>query len=176
MVDLIIKRSSALSSIPLTDLSSGDVIVEEVQNLTLHQVAAWADTVAVVKEKVLALTNSKTTITPTTIASGKAATVIWIDPLKFWVLDSQKPDLKAEIGTTLDLSHSFVHLRLSGANVTTMLNKYLPLDLREQNFPDNSTAATAIHHVQIRLWRLSDTYNLLVPRSFSQSISEMLTQ
>jgi heterotetrameric sarcosine oxidase gamma subunit len=175
MTDQIIERSSALNSMASKKVSNDNVIIEEINNLTLHQIAAWPDTLAEVKEKVQKLTNTKGVIKPAVIVTGNDLSVFWIDPLKFWVLGTHNPTLKADIGTTLDLSHSYVHLRLSGTNVVTLLNKHLPLDLREQSFPNNSTAASAIHHIQIRLWRENDGYHLLLQRGFAQSIYEMLT-
>jgi heterotetrameric sarcosine oxidase gamma subunit len=175
MADRNVSRASALGPLPLTRLHSGDVVIDVVPNLTLHQIAAWPDTVAAVKAMIQKRIKTKDGITPRTVVTRQEETVIWIDPLKFWFIGARPDELKAETGTTLDLSHAYVHLRVSGNDAVTLLNKHLPLDLREKSFPNNATGASAIHHIQVRLWRKDDVYNLLVPRGFAQSIYEILT-
>ena len=102
---------------------------------------------------------------------------IWrMEPFKWWLLekDLKFPD---EFGTSLDMSHAFTNISLSGDCVSLFLNRHLPLDLREDNFPVASSASSAIHHVNIKLLRISkDNYFLLIPRGFALSIWEILLE
>ena len=81
-----------------------------------------------------------------------------MEPLKWWILDNNL-SVSEELGTSLDMSHAFTNISLSGDCVSLFLNRHLPLDLREDNFPVASSASSAIHHVNIKLLRISkDNY------------------
>ena len=100
-----------------------------------------------------------------------------VEPLKWWVLGSDIPLLSTEDGTTLDLSHSFTCLYISGKASSLLLNRYLPIDLRENVFPQVSSASSSIHHVSIKLLKLPlNNYYLFIPRGFAMSIWEILIE
>ena len=53
----------------------------------------------------------------------------------------------------------------------------LPIDLRDKTFPDLSSASTAIHHVSVKLLKISlNNYRLFIPRGFALSIWEILLE
>ena len=87
-----------------------------------------------------------------------------IEPLKWWIIGSNIPILSSEECTSLDLSNSFTHLKISGQSSSLFLNRFLPIDLREKSFPINAVASSAIHHVSVKLWRSDSGYNLFIPR------------
>ena len=90
-----------------------------------------------------------------------------IEPLKWWIVGSGVPTLSSSEGTTLDLSHSYTHLQISGLSASLFLNRHLPLDLREKHFHVNSIASSAIHYVSVKLWCSTDMgYHLFIPRGF----------
>jgi heterotetrameric sarcosine oxidase gamma subunit len=93
-----------------------------------------------------------------------------IEPLKWWIIGSKIPVLSSDDGTSLDLSHSFTHLEISGPSASLFLNRHLPLDLRDKCFPVNSVASSAIHHVSVKLWRSDSAYHLFIPRGFALSL------
>ena len=74
-------------------------------------------------------------------------------PLKFWLLN-REIEISDEIATTLDMSHAFTGIEIKGDSSTLFLNRHLPIDL-SKNFPDLSSASTAIHHVSIKLFKIS---------------------
>jgi heterotetrameric sarcosine oxidase gamma subunit len=86
------------------------------------------------------------------------------------------PDIDRQLGTVLDLSHSRTWLRLSGDKTPTLLNHFLPIDLRESAFATGAVASTALHHVGVTLWREASAYSLLIPRSFALSLWELVTE
>jgi Sarcosine oxidase gamma subunit len=58
-----------------------------------------------------------------------------------------------------------------------LLNRYLPIDLRESKFQQASSASSAIHHVSIKLLKFSNNnYYLFIPRGFALSIWEILLE
>lgn len=152
------------------------VILQDVPNLVLHQVAAWPDTLATVGKKAAGAVGAFKAPAPCSAVLGKTGTLLRIEPLKCWVLGAEAPELDPVEGATLDLSHSRTHVRVSGPDATTLLNRHLPLDLREAGFPVGSVASTAFHHVGITLYRSDAGYELFLPRGFALSLWEMLLE
>ncbi len=136
------------------------VVIEELRDLVLHQIACWPDTLDVVAKLA------------TKAASGNNASLLRIEPLKWWLLGAKAPEVSAEHGNTLDISHSRTRIRITGDSATEFLNRHLPLDLREDSFAVGAVGSTAIHHVGVTLWRSADGYELFVPRGFALSLWE----
>lgn len=152
------------------------LILHDVPDLILHQVAAWPDTLSTVGKKAAGAVGAFKAPAPCSAVLGKSGTLLRIEPLKCWVLGAEAPELAPEEGATLDLSHSRTHVRVSGPKAVTLLNRHLPLDLREANFPVGSVASTAFHHVGITLYRSEAGYELFLPRGFALSLWEMLLE
>ena len=151
------------------------VILSEVPGLVLYQLAAWSDTLDQV-----GLTGAQACVIDKAPGPGRAAVgsrgaLLRIEPLKWWCYGSQLPELAAEDGTTLDLSHSRTHLRVQGQAAQACLNRLVPVDLRPNGCPLNSVMSTAFHHVGITLWHSKDGFELFVPRGFALSLWEVLT-
>ena len=104
----------------------------------------------------------------------ESVAMLRVEPLKFWLYGAVANEQSASDAVVLDLSHSRTHLRLSGPMATTVLNSFLPLDLRESAMPVNTVASSAMHHVGVTLWRSPVGYELFVPRGFAVSIWELL--
>ena len=99
-----------------------------------------------------------------------------MEPLKLWLLN-REIEISEEIATTLDMSHAFTGIEIKGDSSTLFLNRHLPIDLRNNNFPDLSSASTAIHHVSVKLFKISlNNYCLYIPRGFALSIWEILLE
>ena len=99
-----------------------------------------------------------------------------MEPLKWWLFNCGI-EVSDEIATTLDMSHAFTGIEIKGDSSTLFLNRHLPIDLRNKNFPDLSSASTAIHHVSIKLFKISsNNYCLYIPRGFALSIWEILLE
>lgn len=152
------------------------VILQEVRDLILHQVAAWPDSIDNVGEKAAAMAGTSSAPGPCLAIEGSKASLLRIEPLKWWVYGAEAQTLDAEQGATLDMSHSRTHIRITGEQATTCLNRLLPIDLREQSFPVGSVASTTMHHVGITLWRSSYGYELFIPRGFALSLWEILLE
>lgn len=154
--------------------SGSGVIISEVRDLTLFQIAAWPDTY-------------EATATAAAQASGLSGTpgfgqasgtsekaLLRIEPLKLWLVGESAAGDSSEQSVVLDLSHSRTRLRLTGEHATTVLNSFLPLDLRPAAFPVNTVASSAMHHVGVTLWHSDAGFELFVPRGFAVSIWELL--
>jgi len=154
------------------DKARAGVILEEVSNLVLHQVAAWQDSIDAVGTKLAKSIGADAAAGPGTAATGKRGSMLRIEPMKWWLLGVEAPRLDAAQGMTLDLSHSRTRVRVSGDDAAEFLNRHLPLDLRENSFPVGSVASSATHHVGVTLWRSTDGYELFIPRGFALSLWE----
>ena len=98
------------------------------------------------------------------------------EPLKWWIIGSKIENISPEEGHIIDLSHSQTHIRISGKDSIALLNRHLPIDLRETFFPINSVASTAFHHCSVTLWRSTKGYELFLPRAFALSLWEILIE
>ncbi|MBX2868261.1 MAG: hypothetical protein KTR18_06275 [Acidiferrobacterales bacterium] len=150
------------------------VTLSVVKDLQLIQVAAWPDSMDEVGQMLAEQVGANTIASPGKSISGSTGSMLRVEPFKWWLLGSDAPDLSAEQGATLDLSHSRTRVRVVGDEAVALLNRLLPLDLRESQFPEGSVASSAIHHVGVTLWRSEQSYELFIPRGFAVSVWEVL--
>ena len=143
------------------------VILQELPDLVLHQVVAWPDTVDLVEKRVADAIGVERAPAPCRAVSSATGAALGVEPLKWWLYGVRAPDMDAEQGTTLDISHSRTRLRIAGPDAAEFLNRFLPLDLRESAFPVGSVASSVIHHVGVTLWRSSAGYEIFIPRGFA---------
>jgi len=152
------------------------VTLQLMRDLTLSQVAAWPDTLAAAGAKAAKAVGAKEAPGPCASAAGKKGVVLRIEPLKWWIVGASAPKLDPKQGSSLDLSHSRTRVRVSGPEAATFLNRFIPLDLRDQSFPAGTVASTAMHHVGVTLWRSEAGYELLLPRGFALSLWEVMVE
>ncbi len=150
------------------------VTIAEIPDLVLWQMAAWSDTIDSAASKAVQQAGVESVPGFTSASGDHRRAVLRIEPLKFWVFGASVSSESAAQSVVLDLSHSRTHLRLTGDNATDVLNSFMPIDLREQSFPVNSVASTALHHVGVTLWRSDAGYELFLPRGFALSLWELL--
>ena len=150
------------------------LLFSENKNLIIQQIAAWPNQLDEMEFFISKEFEIKEKIN---FNKGKILkdNSLWrMEPLKWWLLGKtiNVPEL---LGTSLELSHAFTSIRLSGEKVRLLLNRHLPLDLRDDIFLVHSSASSAIHHVSVKLFRINkDEFNLLIPRGFALSIWEIL--
>lgn len=150
------------------------VTMTEVRDLTLWQLAAWADTIDSVAEGTAKDIGVAEAPGFCRAAGDSDKAMLRIEPLKFWLFGAEARSDSSDRSVVLDLSHSRTHLRIEGKCARNVLNSFLPLDLRESSFPINTVASSAIHHVGVTLWRSEKGFELFVPRGFVVSVWELL--
>ena len=174
------KRSSALESNYPVGINAANnesrLQLSEIKNLQLTQVAAWPESINKVGSNIANHLNFSEYALPNKAIVNNSVVMMRIEPLKWWIIGSDIPALSSDEGTSLDLSHSFTHLKISGPSDTLFLNRHLPLDLRDKYFPVNSVASSAIHHVSVKLWRSDSGYHLFIPRGFALSLWEIFLE
>jgi heterotetrameric sarcosine oxidase gamma subunit len=174
----MVKRKSALdgSYQPGRFGATGDagIVLALVPDLILHQVATWAGSIDETGPLAASAAGVDSTPGPGKATVGDKGAILRIEPLKWWLIGVEAPSLLPAQGATLDLSHSRTRIRISGPDAVALINRLLPLDLREHSFPEGSVASSALHHVGVTLWRSAGGYDLFIPRGFALSIWEVL--
>jgi len=176
----MVDRVSALAGHNLPghrgDWGTTGVIMREPQDLLLHQVAAWSDSIDEVGKTLANTIGAKAVAGPGSSVTGSKGSMLRIEPMKWWLVGMAAPEFDAEQAATLDLSHSRTRLCIAGDDAAEFLNRHFPLDLREASFPVGSVASSATHHVGVTLWRSAEGYELFIPRGFALSLWEGLTE
>ncbi len=179
MVELTTARVSALSghyNRGHHGVEGTGVVMHEVPDLQLWQLAAWPESLTVAANKLAQSTGVGSVPGFASAAGNETVALLRTEPLKFWVYGAAVEGANPDESVVLDISHSRTQIRISGPQATTLLNGYLPLDLREGSFPVNSVASTAFHHVGVTLWRSPAGYELFLPRGFALSLWELLLE
>ena len=122
------------------------VILHEITDFSLQQVAAWPQTLAGVGTFLQQHIDSEGVAGPCQSMVGNKGTMLRIEPLKWWLLGSHLPRLESELAMGLDLSHARSRVRISGPQATALLNLQLPLDLRPDKFLPGAVGSSMIHH------------------------------
>ena len=149
---------------------------KEYKNLLLQQLCFWpnsfSESVNLIKNEL-----NLTQIPDFNKGAISENCSLWrMEPFKYWLL-GKKLNFSEELGTDLDLSQAFTCIEITGENIPLFLNRYLPVDLRDNVFLSPASASSAIHHVSVKLLKFSNNkYYLLIPRGFALSIWEMLLE
>ncbi len=178
MAKSMVNRSSALAGHYQTGhfgiATQTGVTLTEVPDLGLHQIACWPETLAAVGQQAAVMAGCAAAPKPGQAVTGSQGSLLRIEPLKWWLFGAEATAIAAEQGNTLNISHARTHLRITGTQATTLLNRHLPLDLRAAAFPVGTVASTAYHHVGVTLWHSEQGYELFLPRGFAVSLWEGL--
>jgi sarcosine oxidase gamma subunit len=100
------------------DPDRAGVMLQEMPGLVLHQVAVWQDSIAQVGKDLAQLVGAGAAAGPGRGVTGTSGSILRIEPMKWWLFGVEAPELDAELGMTLDLSHSRTHVRVSGDGVS----------------------------------------------------------
>ena len=169
-----IKQNYNVGKFPFND--DIGIFFSENYNLTIQQIAAWPEEILNVEKLFSDQVEIHQQIDFNQGVLMKNNSLWRMEPLKWWLLGSTI-NLPENLGTSLELSHAFTSIKVGGETSEILLNRHLPLDLRLENFPIHSSASSAIHHVSVKLFRLSaKEFNLFIPRGFALSIWEILLQ
>ncbi len=176
----MVNRSSALKGFyqrgSFNAGGQAGVILEEIPNLLLMQIATWPDNVKLVTSEL----EKKYGIEETRLLNGRVVfgdniALLRITPLTWWCYGAPTLfEILPQHGTSLDISHSFVHVRLSGYAVRLCLNRLIAIDLRSSNCPPGSVFSTTLHHVGVTIWHSQDGFELFIPRGFACDVWTML--
>jgi|GEM_PF-4613027 len=162
------------------------IVVEERPTSNVLQIAAWPETVDQISSDLKQSLKLENDPRPGRAASNRQVVVFQTALLKFLVvgdttdvtsLSGKKLADKypSDQAVCLDLSHSRITLRVSGADVQAFLNRGISIDLDTKTFPVNATANTALESVSIIIHHAQDkVYELYIPRAFAHFIWEWM--
>ena len=149
---------------------------KEIKNIKITQIICWPEKIEELNNFLINNLNIKMapSFNKGIVFENKS---LWrMEPLKWWLFNKEIK-ISDQIATILDISHAFTSIEIKGDNSTLFLNRHLPIDLRTKNFPNLSSASTAIHHVSVKLFKISsNNYCLYIPRGFALSIWEILLE
>jgi len=149
---------------------------KEIKNLEITQIACWPEKLKELNNLLVKNLNINNTPTFNKGIVFENNSLWRMEPLKWWLFN-RGIEISEEIATTLDMSHAFTGIEIKGDSSKLFLNRHVPIDLRNKNFPDLSSASTAIHHVSVKLFKISsNNYYLYIPRGFALSIWEILLE
>ena len=176
----MLKRYSALDSNYLPGKfpfnNNTNIFFKEYNNLHLQQIACWPNTLSEMDNYFQKEFNIKGFPNFNKGIIHKEFSLWRMEPLKWWILN-KNITLPENLGTSLDMSHAFTCIKISGKDTTLLLNRHLPIDLRDQITSQPSSFSSAIHHVSIKLLKYSNNnYYLFIPRGFALSIWEILLE
>ena len=176
----MVKRFSALESIDeksiIPSLIFKDLKFIDNKNLILFQISTWPNAIDSLEKNLIKILKINEIAKNNTMKKNIDHTIIKIEPLKWWILDKKIESIDPILGNILDISHSRTHLSVYGKNSSILLNKHLPIDLRDKSFPVNSVASTSFHHDSITLCKVNDGFEIFIPRAFSSSLFEILLE
>ncbi len=140
-------------------------------------IAAWPDRLAEVGAAAAEAAGVSEAPGPGAAATGKAGTLMRIEPLK-WMLvsETETPRLAMDEadGTVLDLGHARTVIHVAGPRASDLMARMVPLDLRPAKFPEGSVASTMLHHLGVTILARAGGYDIFVLRSFGLAVWEHL--
>ena len=152
------------------------IIFSENRNVIIQQIAAWPDEISNIEKLLSDQLGLQQNIDFNRGEILNNNSVWRMEPSKWWLLGTSI-EVPENLGTSLELSHAFTSISIEGKKSDILLNRHLPLDLRLDNFPINSSASSAIHHVSVKLFRIREKeFRLFIPRGFALSIWEILLE
>ena len=153
-----------------------EIILSENRNLIIQQIVAWPDEISNIEKLLSDQLGLQQNIDFNRGEILNNNSVWRMEPSKWWLLGTSI-EVPENLGTSLELSHAFTSISIDGDKSDILLNRHLPLDLRLDNFPINSSASSAIHHVSVKLFRIKEKeFRLFIPRGFALSIWEILLE
>lgn len=149
-----------------------------IESCAIVQVESWPRTLTAFEAELSRqLGGDLPTTSRETVAIGEWLAVR-IAPRRFWFIADEKSNLRCSIdpglGCLLPLGESRMRLRLAGPHTFDILAACVAIDWQQAK-PGNAFQ-TSFHHVPVLALRTTaDACDLLVPRSFAQSLAEWVT-
>ena len=159
------------------------ITLGERPNLSIVQVAAYADTAAETGAVIQDLIGALPPPEPNRSVMVGAIQICWIGPHKWWIIESEQARRAQSIAGNLGdgaavttQGHGRCCIRLSGPNARDLLPKGCTLDFHPSRFAAGDCAQTSLGHVNALINCIDDApvFDLFVLRSFAVSFWEWL--
>ncbi|UVC15005.1 sarcosine oxidase subunit gamma [Mesorhizobium onobrychidis] len=152
-----------------------------VADCPLIEIEGWDGTLGQFEKSVTASLGTKLPASVGETVRQKGLLVIRVAPRRLWLaLDDgiEAPSLAVDpdLGCSVSLDEGRVRFRMAGADVARVLSKCIAVDWRAPAAAPGRAVLTSLHHVPVLFLRTGDTAcELIVPRSFSQSLSDWIS-
>jgi len=151
------------------------IFLMERRAITVYQIAAWRDSAEIVLSGICQKIAAPEIPGNGQAVTGRAGVVLSVQPLKWWMFGNSPfgsfdPD-QAEI---VELSHALTCVHVAGEQAAVLLNRHIPLDLRQSQCPENTVLSTGFHHVGVTLWRRATGFDVFLPQSFAETLVSLL--
>ena len=164
--NLLAKKSASLSQTG----TNPDVVIAERKGLSICQLSFFENQISDLKS-LLKKHGISDIPSFSQIKSGKTISAARVEMEKIWLISDELPDALDASFYPLDLSSARNVIRISGPRAGDMMARLCAVD-----FNDNARNffATAIHHVGVHIHKHSDVFDIYIPRSFGESITDYI--
>jgi sarcosine oxidase subunit gamma len=117
-------------------------------------------------------------LTPRSLLAG-GAKYIWSGPGSWLVLADDTAAIAAlasPFAAVTEQSDGRAVFCASGPQARDTLQKLLPIDLHESEFPPDATASTIAAHIGVQLWRDDGAWYIACFRSYAEALFHALTE
>ena len=151
---------------------------------SLWQVACWPDAFEIVQTALAEALGCQAPPPGRVAPASDDCLLVRVEPLKWWVIGPDGAECPLtpgpDQGAWLDMSHDQAGVAVEGEGAAELLKRIVPIDLREQSFPDGSWATTLAHHMITRVLRRdrdgAPRYEVLVMRSYADELHALLSE
>ena len=156
----------AKSALDGRSLTSGTVTLAEVDVGPVSSIAVFPGGAKAVAKglKALGLTMPE----PSSFAEKKGVRIVWTGRDQAFLLGVEPPALEGAAVT--DQSDGWAVLALTGAGVSDVLARWVPMDLRLSAFPVGRSVRTQLNHMNVVILRAGDhAFEIMVFRSMART-------
>ncbi len=153
-------------------------------NLSIVQVAAYADTAETTRAVIRSLVGAFPSPRANRSIMVESTQICWVGPHKWWIIETDRRDraesMSRELGDGAAVTtqgHGRSCIRLSGPGARDLLAKGCTLDFNPRLFSTGHCAQTNLGHVNALIICVDDEplFDLFVMRSFAVSFWEWMT-
>jgi heterotetrameric sarcosine oxidase gamma subunit len=158
------------------------LVLSEVELPAVVEIGAWPNCLEVVSTRLGEIIGTSLPGRPGRFCEGGDALLGWVAFGRFLWLSANGDDVarlegafETDEASVVDLVSARNGVRLTGDVAPELLNKAVAIDFDLRAFPPGSLAQTVIHEVPVViLRRTADSFDLLSPSSFAETISDWL--
>lgn len=146
----------------------------------LIQVEGWDGMLGQFEKSLSASLGTKLPASVGETARYKRFLVIRVAPRRLWLAPddgTQAPSLAIDpdLGCSVSLGEGRMRFKMAGPDISRVLSKCIAVDWHAPAAAPGRAVLTSLHHVPVLFLRTGETAcELIVPRSFSQSLSDWI--